>query len=75
LFDHLKSKNVEIKYKHSVKDIKRASDGSWKVKVPESILVAAIGSFNVRPSIISGIHSFSFSGSSENSFKKQKRRD
>ncbi|AUS29351.1 malate:quinone oxidoreductase [Paenibacillus polymyxa] len=33
LFDHLKSKNVEIKYKHSVKDIKRASDGSWKVKV------------------------------------------
>ncbi|MDN4078769.1 malate:quinone oxidoreductase [Paenibacillus polymyxa] len=33
LFDHLKSKNVELKYKHSVKDIKRASDGSWKVKV------------------------------------------
>ncbi|WP_025722824.1 malate:quinone oxidoreductase [Paenibacillus polymyxa] len=33
LFEHLKSKNVEIKYKHSVKDIKRASDGSWKVKV------------------------------------------
>ncbi|KAF6586929.1 malate:quinone oxidoreductase [Paenibacillus sp. EKM211P] len=33
LFDHLKSKNVEIKYKHSVKDIKRASDGSWRVKV------------------------------------------
>ncbi|WDM22041.1 malate:quinone oxidoreductase [Paenibacillus polymyxa] len=33
LFEHLKSKNVEINYKHSVKDIKRASDGSWKVKV------------------------------------------
>ncbi|QYK70134.1 MULTISPECIES: malate:quinone oxidoreductase [Paenibacillus] len=33
LFEHLKSKNVDIKYKHSVKDIKRASDGSWKVKV------------------------------------------
>ncbi|MGF7046792.1 malate dehydrogenase (quinone) [Paenibacillus sp. DS2015] len=33
LFDHLKSKNVEINYKHSVKDIKRASDGSWEVKV------------------------------------------
>ncbi|MDE3840865.1 malate:quinone oxidoreductase [Bacillus methanolicus] len=33
LFDHLKSKNVEINYKHSVKDIKRTSDGSWKVKV------------------------------------------
>ncbi|WDZ64218.1 malate:quinone oxidoreductase [Paenibacillus polymyxa] len=33
LFEHLKSKNVDIKYKHTVKDIKRASDGSWKVKV------------------------------------------
>ncbi|ADM72600.1 putative malate:quinone oxidoreductase 1 [Paenibacillus polymyxa E681] len=33
LFEHLKSKDVEINYKHSVKDIKRASDGSWKVKV------------------------------------------
>ncbi|PNQ82129.1 malate:quinone oxidoreductase [Paenibacillus sp. F4] len=33
LFEHLKSKNVEINYKHSVKDIKRTSDGSWKVKV------------------------------------------
>ncbi|AOK90549.1 malate:quinone oxidoreductase [Paenibacillus polymyxa] len=33
LFEHLKSKNVEINYKHSVKDIKRVSDGSWKVKV------------------------------------------
>ncbi|GMA52255.1 putative malate:quinone oxidoreductase [Alicyclobacillus contaminans] len=33
LFDHLKSKNVEINYKHSVEDIKRTSDGSWQVKV------------------------------------------
>lgn len=33
LFDHLKSKNVEIYYKHSIKDIKRMSDGSWEVKV------------------------------------------
>ncbi|ALP36834.1 malate:quinone oxidoreductase [Paenibacillus sp. IHB B 3084] len=33
LFDHLKSKNVEIKYKHSIKDIKRTRDGSWEVKV------------------------------------------
>jgi malate dehydrogenase (quinone) len=33
LFDHLESKNVEINYKHSVKDISRTSDGSWKVKV------------------------------------------
>jgi malate dehydrogenase (quinone) len=33
LFDHLKSENVEINYKHSVKDIKRTSDGSWEVNV------------------------------------------
>lgn len=34
LFDHLQSKkNVDINYKHSVKDIKRTSDGSWEVKV------------------------------------------
>lgn len=33
LFDHLKSQNVEINYKHSVKDIKRTDDGLWKVKV------------------------------------------
>ncbi|MGG3641172.1 malate:quinone oxidoreductase [Bacillus gobiensis] len=33
LFDHLKSKNVEINYKHSVEDLKRTSDGLWEVKV------------------------------------------
>jgi len=33
LFDHLKGQNVEIRYKHHVKDIKRARDGSWEVKV------------------------------------------
>jgi malate dehydrogenase (quinone) len=33
LFDHLKSKNVEINYKHSVEDIKRTRDGLWEVKV------------------------------------------
>lgn len=33
LFDHLKSKNVGINYKHHVDDIKRASDGSWELKV------------------------------------------
>jgi malate dehydrogenase (quinone) len=33
LFDHLKSKNVELNYKHSVEDIKRTSDGLWEVKV------------------------------------------
>jgi len=33
LFDHLKSHNVEVHYKHMVKDIKRAGDGSWKLKV------------------------------------------
>jgi len=35
LFDHLKRKNVEINYKHSVKDIKRTSDGFWKLKVQD----------------------------------------
>ncbi|WLD93787.1 malate:quinone oxidoreductase [Alkalihalobacillus sp. AL-G] len=35
LFDHLKSNNVEVNYKHSVKDIKRTSDGSWQVIVQD----------------------------------------
>jgi malate dehydrogenase (quinone) len=33
LFDHLMSKNVDIKYKHNVDDIKRTRDGSWELKV------------------------------------------
>ena len=33
LFDHLKQKDVDIKYKHQVEDIKRTSDGSWELKV------------------------------------------
>lgn len=33
LFDHLKSKNVDINFKHQVDDIKRTSDGSWELKV------------------------------------------
>ncbi|WP_078412437.1 malate:quinone oxidoreductase [Priestia abyssalis] len=33
LFDHLKSENVEMNYKHSVEDIKQTKDGSWEVKV------------------------------------------
>ncbi|WP_047152067.1 malate:quinone oxidoreductase [Aneurinibacillus tyrosinisolvens] len=33
LFDHLKNKNVDIKFKHNVDDIKRTSDGSWELKV------------------------------------------
>ncbi|MCM3788936.1 malate:quinone oxidoreductase [Domibacillus indicus] len=33
LFDHLKSKNVDLHYNHSVNDIKRTSDGSWELKV------------------------------------------
>ncbi|MBT2683363.1 malate:quinone oxidoreductase [Bacillus sp. ISL-37] len=33
LFDHLESKNVEINYNHSVKDINRTSDGLWELKV------------------------------------------
>jgi len=33
LFAHLKKQNVDIKYKSNVDDIKRASDGSWELKV------------------------------------------
>ncbi|WP_249866368.1 malate:quinone oxidoreductase [Paenibacillus konkukensis] len=33
LFAHLKSKNVDIKFKQNVDDIKRAADGSWDLKV------------------------------------------
>ncbi|WP_442602413.1 malate:quinone oxidoreductase [Paenibacillus sp. KN14-4R] len=33
LFDHLKSNNVEMNYKHSVEDMKRTSDGLWELKV------------------------------------------
>ncbi|WP_440962226.1 malate:quinone oxidoreductase [Paenibacillus nitricinens] len=33
LFDHLKSKNVELHYKHCVDGIKRTSDGSWDLRV------------------------------------------
>jgi malate dehydrogenase (quinone) len=33
LFDHLKSKDVEVNYNHSVDGLNRTSDGSWEVKV------------------------------------------
>ncbi|MNS12942.1 putative malate:quinone oxidoreductase 1 [compost metagenome] len=33
LFNHLKTKNVDIHYKHSVDNIKRTSDGLWELKV------------------------------------------
>ncbi|GER67334.1 putative malate:quinone oxidoreductase [Weizmannia acidilactici] len=33
LFDHLKNTNVEVNYKHIVKDIKRTREGLWEVKV------------------------------------------
>ncbi|BFH59515.1 malate dehydrogenase (quinone) [Paenibacillus azoreducens] len=33
LFDHLRKKNVDIHYKHSVDDIKRTSDGLWELKI------------------------------------------
>lgn len=33
LLDHLESKDVEINYNHTVKDIKRTSNGSWELKV------------------------------------------
>ncbi|WP_281258869.1 malate:quinone oxidoreductase [Planomicrobium soli] len=33
LFDHLQKQNVEVNYKHTIKDIKRTADGMWEVKV------------------------------------------
>lgn len=33
LFDYLKGKNVDIKFKHHVDDIKRTRDGMWELKV------------------------------------------
>jgi len=33
LLDHLKNQNVDIKFKHSVDDIKRTGDGLWELKV------------------------------------------
>ncbi|OZM56605.1 malate:quinone oxidoreductase [Lottiidibacillus patelloidae] len=33
LFDHLKTKNVQINYNHSVNNLKRTSDGLWELKV------------------------------------------
>ena len=33
MFEHLKSQNVEVNYKHSVENLRRMSDGSWEVKV------------------------------------------
>ncbi|MFJ7935409.1 malate:quinone oxidoreductase [Sporosarcina sp. NPDC096371] len=33
LFDHLKTKKVDINYSHSVDGIKRTSDGLWELKV------------------------------------------
>jgi len=33
MFDHLKSKDVQINYNHSVSDLNRTSDGSWELKV------------------------------------------
>ncbi|MDR7071683.1 malate:quinone oxidoreductase [Fictibacillus barbaricus] len=33
LFDHLKAKNVDVKYKHSVENINRTSDDAWELKI------------------------------------------
>ena len=36
MFDYLEKENVDINYKHVVKDIKRTSDGLWELKVQNS---------------------------------------
>ncbi|RXJ00223.1 malate:quinone oxidoreductase [Anaerobacillus alkaliphilus] len=47
LFDHLKTKNVEINYNHSIEDIKRAEDGSWDLKV-HNIETGYIDDYNAK---------------------------
>lgn len=37
LFEHLQKQNVEVHYKHMVKDLKRTTDGLWEVKVQDMI--------------------------------------
>ena len=39
LIDQLKNQDVDVKYKHTVNDIKRTSDGSWELKVRNLITV------------------------------------
>ncbi|WP_078556923.1 malate dehydrogenase (quinone) [Bacillus alkalicellulosilyticus] len=38
LFDHLVSENVQMKYQHTVTDIKRTDDGLWEVKVHDDTI-------------------------------------
>ncbi len=33
MFDHLKTRGVEVNYRYAVKDIKRAQGGGWRIKV------------------------------------------
>ena len=33
LIDHLKAKDVDVNYNHSVESLKQASDGTWEVRV------------------------------------------
>ncbi|WP_163528897.1 malate:quinone oxidoreductase [Halobacillus ihumii] len=35
MFDTLESTDIDVNYQHSVKDIKRTSDGAWEVKVQD----------------------------------------
>lgn len=53
LIKHLKSKNVEIKYKHQVDDIQRKSNGSWELKV-RNVNNDVIKRFNAKFVFIGG---------------------
>lgn len=35
LIDHLENENVDVRYEHTVKDLKQSGDGTWKVKVQD----------------------------------------
>jgi len=53
LFDYLKTKDVDIQYKRKVDGIKRASDGSWELKVRD-IESGSVESHNAKFVFIGG---------------------
>ncbi len=53
LFDHLGKKKVDIKFKQNVDDIKRASDGSWNLKV-RNVDSGALERYNAKFVFIGG---------------------
>ena len=55
LFDHLKSKNVDINYKHEVDDIKPTSEGLWELSTLYAFIVVNPFPNGKEPDAIAGI--------------------